>query len=429
MTTSKLTKRAVDALSPDVERDFIVWDAELKGFGVRVTPAGRKSFIIGFRARGSRQFKRLALGTYGALTVDEARQRAKRHLAAVADGADPVATRIDAKNAPTVRELGTAFLTHVEGRNKASTSTESARLWEKHVLPALGATKVAVITPAHLSRLHRGMKGTPYQANRVLALLGGFFSFAGREGAVARGVNPARAVKPYPEQSRERFLTREEWVRLGEALRVAERDGLAPAPSKQVKPKPGVTTKKRPNGEVKPIPADPFAIAAIRLLACTGCRRGEVLSLRWDAVDFERGYLRLADTKTGKSIRPLAGPAAVIIGALPREVGSPYVFPGAVEGSHLQGISRLWAAVRHAAGLSDVRLHDLRHSYASVSAMGGDSMLVIRSLLGHADISTTQRYAHLGDDPVKLAADRTAGAIAAMLDGTETPVTPIRRTP
>ncbi|MGI8546698.1 MAG: tyrosine-type recombinase/integrase [Gemmatimonadaceae bacterium] len=428
----KLTKRVLDALQPNAAGDFFVWDTELKSFGVRVWPAApgtspRKVFVLKYRARGERTPRRVTLGTYGGVTLEQARSLAKRHLAMIAEGADPATARTAAKNAPTVLELGTAFLTHVEGRNKETTATESARLWGKHVLPALGPTKVAAITSAHVSRLHRAMKATPYQANRVLALLGGFFSFAGREGAMARGFNPARDVKPYPEQSRERFLTREEWVRLGEALRRAEREGLPAAPSKKAKPKTGATTEKRSKLAGKPTPADPFAIAAIRLLACTGCRRGEILSLRWDAVDFERGYLRLADTKTGKSVRPLAGPAAVILESLPREEGSPYVLHGASPGVHLKTIARLWDAVRHAAGLPDVRLHDLRHSFASVSATGGDSMLLIRALLGHADISTTQRYAHLGDDPVKAAAERTAGSIAAMLEGKETRITAIRR--
>ncbi|MDQ2840997.1 MAG: site-specific integrase [Acidobacteriota bacterium] len=419
MTISKLTKRAVDALAPKAQRDFIVWDAQIKGFGVRVSPAGRKSFVVGYRARGSRQFRRLALGAYGVLTVEEARARAKRHLAEVADGDDPGASRRAAKDAPNVRDLDTAFLADVSARNKPSTAVESRRLWTKHIIPPLGNIKVTAVTPADVSRLHRAMRATPYQANRVLALLGVFFSFAEREGITPRGTNPGRDVRPYPEHSRERFLTRDEWIRLGEALRRAELGGVPPAPAKLRKPVTAPTAKHRPKSADTPIPSSSFAIAAIRLLAFTGCRRGEILSLRWDAVDFERGYLRLAATKTGKSVRPLAGSAAALLASLPREIGSPYVFPGASPGVHLKTIARLWDAVRYAAGLSDVRIHDLRHSFASVSATEGDSMLVIRSLLGHADISTTQRYAHLGDHPVNAAADRTAGIIAAMLSGVE----------
>ena len=421
MTISKLTKRAVDALAPNAQRDFIVWDAQIKGFGVRVTPAGRKSFVVGYRAHGCRQFRRLALGAYGVLTVEEARARARRHLAQVADGADPGASRRAAKDAPNVRDLGAAFLADVSARNKPGTAVESRRLWTKHIVPGLGNVKVAAVTPADVSRLHRAMRDTPYQANRVLALLGVFFSFAEREGITSRGTNPGREVQLYPEHSRERFLTRDEWSRLGEALRRAELSGLPPAPRKRRKPVTAPTAKHRPKSADTPIPSNPFAIAAVRLLACTGCRRGEILSLRWDAVDFERGYLRLASTKTGKSVRPLAQSAAALLASLPREVGSPYVFPGTSPGVHLKTIARVWTAVRDAAGLADVRIHDLRHSFASVSATEGDSMLIIRSLLGHADIATTQRYAHLADRPVNDAADRTAAIIAGMLRGANEP--------
>ncbi|MGH8437029.1 MAG: site-specific integrase, partial [Pseudomonas sp.] len=146
----------------------------------------------------------------------------------------------------------------------------------------------------------------------------------------------------------------------------------------------------------------------------------------WDAVDLERGFLRLADTKTGKSVHPLGAAAIELLTTLTRAPGSPYVLPGAKTGTHLEGIKRLWFAVRYAAGLDDVRLHDLRHSFASTVAVGGDSLTVIRSLLGHSDISTTQRYAHLGDDPVKSSADRASEAIAGWLAGRDTPVEPMR---
>jgi integrase len=159
------------------------------------------------------------------------------------------------------------------------------------------------------------------------------------------------------------------------------------------------------------------AIAAIRLLILTGCREGEILSLRWDAVDFERGYLRLADTKTGRSVRPLAQSAAALLATLPRISSNPFVLPGLKPGDHLKEIKRVWYAVRYAAGLDEVRLHDLRHSFASVPASSGESLLIVRALLGHKRASTTERYAHLADDPVRRAADRAASSIAGWLAG------------
>jgi integrase len=415
----KLTKRVIDSLRPNAADDYYVWDTELKGFGVRVWPTGRRVFVLQYRPQGARQSRYLTLGQYGVLTAEQARIMAKAGLGAVAAGADPARERQDAREAPTVRELGESYLDEAAAKKKPATAREYKRLWEKHVLPALGSTKVAAVTSAGVAKLHRQMKKTPYAANRVLALLGAFFSFAAREGVRARHDNPAHGVEPYRETARERFLAPGEFARLGAALTRAEREGLPAAPEHRRQPHSSATAKHRPKSADKPIPANPFAVAAIRLLCLTGCREGEILGLRWEDVDLERGFLRLDDTKTGRSIRPLGAPAAEILAALPRAEGSPYVLPGEKPGTHLVELKRVWAAVRHAAKLGDVRIHDLRHSFASVPAIGGESLLVIRSLLGHADVKTTQRYAHLGDDPVKASADRTATAIAQWLGGAD----------
>ena len=328
MATARLTKRAIDGLAVQEDGDYFVWDAELKGFGVRVTPGGRKVFVLGYRPLGCRQFKRLTLGVYGALTPDDARRLAKRHLGAVANGADPAAARRDAHSAPTVAELGEHYLADARARRKPTTATEYARLWQKHVLPVFGNRKIASVTTGDVSRLHRAMRSTPYGANRVLALLGAFFAFAGREGVVARSDNPTRGVEFFREHARERFLTPAEFGRLGEALRRAERNGVPPAPAHARRPKSESTAKHRPKSADNPQPANPFAIAALRLLALTGCRKNEILSLRWNEVDLERGHLRLADTKTGRSVRPLGAAAAEVLAALPRHADSAYVFPG-----------------------------------------------------------------------------------------------------
>lgn len=270
---------------------------------------------------------------------------------------------------------------------------------------------------SQVRKLHRDLKETPYVANRVIAMLGAFFSFAEREGVKLKSGSPTRGIELYPEQPRERFLTAAEFAKLGEALLKAETVGLPPVEkhkSRRGKPE---NVKHRPKTADTPIPANPLALAAIRLLALTGCREGEILSLRWDAVDLERGYLRLADSKTGKSIRPLGAAAAAILESLPRLEKNPYVLPGAKEGQHLKEIGRTWFAVRHEAKLDDVRLHDLRHSFASVPATSGESMLVLRSLLGHKRVSTTERYAHLGDDPVKRAAESASREIEGWLNG------------
>ena len=422
MAVQRITKRMVDTLSTTAHHSY-VWDSDLPGFGVRVTAAGFKAYVMQYRLPGIGRrgaAKRLTLGTHGAITPDEARRLAKRELGRVAQGHDPAAERNTRKAASTIRELGVAFLEDIEARRKPATAKEYERLWRKHVLPMLGSRKVAELTSLDIRKAHRGMAETPYIANRFVALIGSFFTFAEKEGARPPQSNPARGVELYPETPRERFLTQDEFRRLGAALTKAESDGLPPV--KKHKRKRGKTKnlKHRPKSADTPIPANAYAIAAIRLLALTGCREGEILSLRWNAVDTERGYLRLANSKTGKSVRPLGQAAAAVLDTLPKIEDNPYVLPGRKKGEHLMEITRLWFAVRHEAQLDDLRLHDLRHSFASVPATSGESLLVVRSLLGHKRAATTERYAHLSNDPVKRAADKASGDIAGWL-GSSTP--------
>lgn len=425
MPIANLTKRYVDSLEYSPDADYLVWDQKLRGFGVRVrehtgkdgTVQKRKTFVVGYRPRGSRVYRRFALGIYGPMTVEQARVEALRHLSSVSKGEDPLEAKRAERAAQTVRELGVQFLAHIDDRRKPTTAREYRRMWEKHVLPSIGARKVADVSTTDVRRLHRALRETPYAANRVVALLGGFFTFAAREGVRVSSDSPVRNVEPYPEAPRERFLTADEFRRLGEALARAGREGLPPAPSHRRVPNSPQTAKHRPKNADIPIKANPFAIAAIRLLILTGCREGEILSLRWEAVDFERGYLRLADSKTGRSLRPLSQSAAAVLEGLDRIEGNPFVLPGANPGNHLKEIKRVWHAVRHAAGLDNVRIHDLRHSFASVPASSGESLLILRALLGHKRASTTERYAHLGDDPVRRAADKAALSIAGWLAG------------
>jgi len=429
MATANLTKRVLDALKYTSSCDYFVWDTKLKGFGVRVTERvdgegkvhRRKMFVVGYRPRGGRQFRRHTLGMFGPMTVEKARTDALQQLSAISSGSDPAEAKRAQRAELTMRELYPAYMEDVERRRKPSTATDYKRMWERHVLPTFGNKKVVAVTLADIRRFHRSLHKTPYHANRVSAMLGAFFTFASNEGIRARHDNPAHGVEFFPEQPRERFLTAEEFRRLGASLTRAESEGLPPAPEHRRKPPKEAKAKHRPKSADQPIPANPFGVAAIRLLALTGCREGEILSLTWDSVDLERGYLRLSDTKTGKSVRPLGRSAAAVLASLPRIQGNPYVIPGGIPGERLKDIKRLWHAVRHAAQLKDLRIHDLRHSFASVPAAGGESLLVVRSLLGHKRVATTERYAHLGDDPVKRAADRTSESIAAWLDASPTP--------
>jgi integrase len=209
--------------------------------------------------------------------------------------------------------------------------------------------------------------------------------------AVGRGLradNPARGVKLNKGRKIERFLSAGELARLGEALAAAEREGCNPA-----------------------------AIAAIRLLLLTGCRKNEILGLRWEWVDTGRGLLRLPDSKTGAKAVPLGAPALVVLAGLPRRMGSPWVLPAAKGNGHLVGLPRVWGKIAKAAGLTGVRLHDLRHGFASVAVADGASLYILGKVLGHTQARTTEKYAHLDDDPVRAVADRTAKKIAAAMQG------------
>lgn len=390
----RISKRAVDALEPGTKTVFL-WDSELVGFGVRVTPAGAKSFV--FQWQVGRRSRRLTIGKVGApWTPDSARKEALRLKAEVATGSDPADERATKRQAATVAELIDRFLgEHVGPKLKPRTADEYRRLLEKHVKPKLGTKPVAEVTRADIARLHHGLRARPYIANRVLAVLGKAFTLAERWGLRPEGSsNPARGVDRYRERARERFLSTAELARLGDVLRRA--DTAAGALELKV---------------------SPFGVAALRLLLLTGCRRDEVLGLRWRDVDFERGLLLFPDSKTGAKTVPLSAPAAELLADLPRLEGSPWVLPGRDPAKRFVGLRNQWLRVREAAGLEDVRLHDLRHSFASVAAGGGESLPLIGALLGHTQAQTTKRYAHLADDPRRGAAERTAGTIASVLDG------------
>ena len=415
-----LTTRFVRSLEPPKEDRYIVWDDELPGFGATVHRSGRVAFVVNYRVRGDRAMRRMTLGTFGALTVDEARERGRGVLRDVADGRDPLAAREARQDAPTLRDLGVEYLAHIAAVRKPRTVTGYRHLWEKYILPALGSRKVADVTTAQVGALHRKLHEVPYTANRTVEVLSSFFTYAEQQGARPRFSNPARGLAGYRERARERFLTPDEIARLGEALARAERTGLAAAPSKQRKRKTGPTAKHTTKKANTVQPADPFAIAAIRFLLLSGWRKREALTLRWDAIDSARQLATLGDTKTGRSHRPLGAPALALLDEIPRLEGCPFVFPGRRRAGRppapLVEINRVWYAVRHAAGLDDVRLHDLRHSFAStIASAPGGSLLMIAKLLGHANVRTTQRYSHLLDDPVRATADATASQLASWL--------------
>ena len=233
------------------------------------------------------------------------------------------------------------------------------------------------------------MASKPYQANRTLALLSKFFNWAEKHGLRPDGSNPCRHVEKYRENRRERFLSQAELGRLGDALREAERDKSC----------------------------SPWVVAAIRLLTFTGARRNEILTLRWHHVSEEHGLLCSPTSKTGRKAVHLNAPALAVLQAIPRLEGNPYVICGERPGRHLVNLEKPWRRIRAAAKLDDVRLHDLRHSFASVAASGGQSLVIIGKMLGHSQPATTARYAHLADDPVEAASDAVGRRIASAMEG------------
>lgn len=422
MPVEKLTERTIERAT----RAGYLWDAGLPGLGVRVQTSGRKTFVFRCRPEGGRASnqRELRLGVHPTLTLDDARREARRLAGVVAGGEDPGASRdkrredAEAKrNAATVELAGVDYLKHVTRHQKPRTLEEYTRQWDRHVVPALGSKLVADVRAKDIRALHRRMADTPVLANRVVALLGAFFTWAEGEELRTPHTNPAimgrRGIKPYPEHSRERFLSPDEYGRLGAALRTAESTGLAPSETKRRKPGAPAKRKHVPKS-LAPIPANPFALAAVRFLALSGWREQEALTLRHDAI--RDGVAVLADSKTGRSIRPLGAAARLLLDSLPRIENSAYVFPGRDDGEPLKDIARLWTAVRSAAKLDDVTLHGLRHSFASVGANRGLAHELIGQLLGHMTKgTTTAKYVHYRDDVRQAAADAIAAEIAGYL--------------
>lgn len=422
MPTAALTKHVVEKLIP---RDtyYIMWDESLPKFGVQVLRSGIRTYVVQYRPLGQGIDRRMKLGRHGDLTPEEARKLAKKVLAEVAGGANPAVERKEDRGAPTVATLAPLYAERQAKRGKAATAEWTARLFKTYILPAFGSRRVADITTADVSRLHHKLSDKPVQANRVRAVLSGFFSFAEAEGHRPPYSNPCKLVKPYAEQSKEHFLAPDELARLGTALRLAETDGLPPTIAERA------NAAKRGKTMADTLPVDAETVAVLRLLLFTGCRKGEVLSLRWSEVDLVRGVLNLGDTKTGKSLRPLNAPACEILSARRQLNGSPFVFPSDDLQQPRADITKVWFRVREAAGLNHVRIHDFRHTVATTALSGGASWPLIGGLLGHKHASTTQKYAHLSRDPLSRVAETVGADLAAALNGTDTPVTQLHRRP
>ena len=376
---AKITKRTVDALAGQ-ERERVVWDDDLKGFGVRVHPTGRKVYIVKTRYRG--RVIKMSIGPHGAVTPSYARVRAAEIITDARAGKNPAGRNADA---PTMIALGKRFLKeYVSTHCKTSTAEEYRRSVKLFIDPRIGRYRVPDIQRSDIAALHHDMRDTPYQANRTLGVLSKMFNLAELWDFRPDGSNPCRHVKRFREEKRERFLSDIEYQRLGAALKAIEVDGSETA----------------------------SAIAAVRLLMLTGCRLSEIQKLRWEHVDLGASELRLPDTKTGAKVVYLGDPAIAVLARIDRRDGNPWVITGRKPGSHLTDLQHPWRRIRARAELDDVRIHDLRHSFASGGLLVGEGLPMIGKLLGHTQVQNTARYAHLTNDPVKSAANRIASRIA-----------------
>jgi integrase len=422
MPREKISKRTVDAITwtpPGPPQQFL-WDTALRGFGVYVLASGQKTYVVQFRRDGRSQ--RVKIGAHGPLTPDQAREEAKRILGRVAHGADPNAEKRERRAARTLSAIAEEFLDDIDEFRKPRTAAEYRRLVSIHIQPALGAVVLQNLTRADIATIRSSMRATPSLANKVMDVISSMWGYAAKIGEVEALANPVKGVQRYRENPRERFLTVDELARIGEALRLGETQGL-PYAVDETKPK----AKHAPKPENRRAMLDPFAAAAIRLLLLTGARLREILDAKWQYVDFDRHVIFLPDSKTGRKPLYLSAAAEAVLASLPRLEGSDYIIAGLKPGAPRADLHKPWDAVRRASGLEGVRLHDLRHSFASFGAGAAMGLPIIGKLLGHSHAATTQRYAHLDADPLHRAVNAIGATIAAALDGTPgADVKPIR---
>lgn len=379
-----LTDALVKALPSPAAGNRITYDDAVKGFGVRVTAAGARSYVLNYRTRAGRE-RRFTIGAWPDWKTAAARTEAAELKKRVDRGEDPMAEAEADRAAKTMADLDRRFRDEHLPKKRASTVRMCETLLDKDILPALRTRKVASVTFADVDDLHRKMtkRGAPYQANRAVAVLSKMFALSIKWGW--RSDNPAKGIERNQETKRRRYLSAEELARLTESL------------AKH---------------------ADKQAADIIRLLLLTGARRGEVQGMKWADLDLVAGVWTKpgATTKQKTEHRvPISEAARLLLNGLRETVDdeAEYVFPGRGGIGHRVEIKGDWAALCKAAKISGARMHDLRHTYASVLASAGLSLPVIGALLGHTQPATTARYAHLFDDPLRAATERAATIIGA----------------
>jgi integrase len=386
----KLTKRFIDSVEPE-DKEQVFWDDDIRGFGLRVKPSGVKSYIAQYRNAGGKS-QRKTLGRHGEITADQARKLASEIRHAVASGDDPVAAKAAWKAAPTVNDLMDEYLSaHVASHNKPTTQAEVKRLIERHIRPALGKMKVQEITRQDVSKLHRAMKETPRQANFVLSIISKAFNLAETWGYRSEHSNPVRLLVKYKENARDRVFSADELAALGATFRKAVLENMV----------------------------SPRLISVFTMLAFTGCRLSEILTLTWKMVDFENGLLNFPDAKAGARSHVLSSQALDLLANTDRVDGIDFVFPNATNQNHFDksNVERVWRKLVKAAGLKDLRIHDLRHTVGTAAGSTGANAFQIQHVLGHKTLAMTGRYVARDDDPVRGIQNRVSAQIEAGLIG------------
>lgn len=398
----KLTKTVVDT-APVTGKDYWVWDSELPRFGLRVRASGAKAYAVQYRnAHGTT--KRLTIGQPGELwTPDAARKRARELLAMVERGDDPAGDLREKREGLTMREIAKEYLEQYAMAHLRSATRRGIKVaLDKHIIPEMGSRKLAEIDSSHVARLHRKLKATPVQANRVLSYLSGIFSYAIEQKLTKE--NPCVGIKKFQEEKRERYASEEELENLIKAINAHP---------------------------------DQHAANALRLLILTGSRLSEVLNATWDMFDLQRGlWIKPSAHTKQKKIHnlPLSSAAVALIANMyeARDKDHPYLFPGTPTKANPTIKPRVdlkgpWDAIKKEAKLVNFRKHDLRHSYASQLVAAGVPLFDVGKLLGHTQIATTMRYAHLADDPLRAATNKLGSKLAAMnLDKPTAEVVPIQ---
>ncbi len=378
----KITKRLVESAEVR-DKDYIIFDSEIPGFGVRILPSGKRSYLVQYRI--GRKFRRMSLGLHGILTTEKARGEAIKVLGRVKDGDDPAGAREKARTELTIDDLCRRVIDeHASQHCKPGTVVGYRYYAKAYIRSRIGHLRVGEVERSDVAKFHQNLRHTPIQANRCLQFLSKAFNLAEVWGLRTDGTNPCRHIKKYPEKKRERYLTKDDLARLGEVLRQSEQEGIE----------------------------SQSAINALRLLIFTGCRLSEIMTLKWDYVDFEGSALHLPDSKTGAKTVHIGAPALQVLSKIERIEDNPWVITGKNLGAHLTDLQPPWRRIRKRAGIPDVRIHDLRHTFASTAVSAGHGLPMIGKLLGHTQVQTTARYAHLAADPLKAAVNDISAELA-----------------